>query len=124
MKRFFALYAGLLGAAGIALAAAASHGGSSELSAPAALVALTTAAAMLAVVGPGGGRMADGIAARMALAALVAWTLGSALFCASLGHLAMTGERLLPYSAPTGGMLLMAGWALAGLALACKSGRR
>ncbi|KQT45214.1 hypothetical protein ASG43_13070 [Aureimonas sp. Leaf454] len=108
---FLAVLAGLLGAGGVAGAAAASHG------APGA-DRLMLAAAMALVHAP----------ALVALAALplgsVAWKLlpglgfasGVALFSGDLSMRALTGERLFAMAAPTGGVLLIAGWLLLALA--------
>jgi uncharacterized membrane protein YgdD (TMEM256/DUF423 family) len=55
---------------------------------------------------PRGGRLADGAGA--------AFALGTLLFCGALYALVLADMRL-PMAAPTGGTLLMLGWALLGV---------
>ncbi|MEZ0169604.1 DUF423 domain-containing protein [Microvirga sp. TS319] len=110
--RLLIVLAGLSGALGVALSAAAAHitGGN-----------LTTAAQFLLFHAP----------ALLALAALIATgsvhptiaqvagyvlVLGLALFCGDLSRRAFAGMALFPRAAPTGGVLLMLGWLLVALA--------
>jgi uncharacterized membrane protein YgdD (TMEM256/DUF423 family) len=106
---------GLMGAAGIMLAAASAH------VAPGA--GLDSAANMLlfhavAVLG-GSALMQQGVLWRpLALLVLAAWVLGSALFSGDIAARAFAGHRLFPMAAPSGGMILIAAWlALAGAAV-------
>lgn len=101
--------AGLLGASGVAAAAASSHIAVGLLG-PYALIALTHAPALLAL----------GILAQTRILSLAAMVLalGAILFCGDLATRHFTGHGLFPWSAPAGGMLLIAGWlaiTLAGL---------
>ncbi|WP_445502310.1 DUF423 domain-containing protein [Microvirga sp. G4-2] len=106
--RLLIALAGLSGALGVALSAAAAHitGGN-----------LTTAAQFLLFHAPG----------LLALAALIATgalhptvaqvagyilVLGLVLFCGDLSRRAFAGISLFPRAAPTGGILLMLGWVL------------
>ena len=107
--------AGLMGAAGIVLAAAGAH------IAPGA--GLDSAAYMLlfhaaAVVG-GAALVQQGALWRpLALAVLAAWLLGAILFSGDIALRAFTAHRLFPFAAPSGGFILIAAWlALAAAAL-------
>ncbi len=99
--------AGLMGAGGIALAAAAAH------MAPGA--GLDSAAYMLlfhaaAVVG-GAALMQQGVLWRpLALLVLAAWVLGAVLFSGDIAMRAFTAHRLFPMAAPSGGMILIGAW--------------
>jgi uncharacterized membrane protein YgdD (TMEM256/DUF423 family) len=109
--RFLIALAGLSGALGVGLSAAAAHitGGN-----------LATAAQFLLFHAPG----------LLALAALIATgtvqptlaqvagyvlVLGLVLFCGDLSRRAFAGVALFPRAAPTGGILLMLGWLLVAL---------
>ena len=107
--------AGLMGAAGIVLAAASAH------VAPGA--GLDSAASMLlfhaaAVIG-GAALIQQGALWRpLALAVLAAWVLGAVLFSGDIALRAFTAHRLFPFAAPSGGFILIAAWlGLAGAAL-------
>jgi uncharacterized membrane protein YgdD (TMEM256/DUF423 family) len=107
--------AGLMGAAGIVLAAAGAH------VAPGA--GLDSAASMLlfhaaAVIG-GAALIQQGALWRpLALAVLAAWVLGAVLFSGDIVLRAFTAHRLFPFAAPSGGFILIAAWlGLAGAAL-------
>lgn len=101
MQRFLVLAAGLLGAAGVALLAAAAHAGGDNLDTAAAFI-LAHAPALLAI-GLLGGR---GI---LPLAGLVMLA-GVALFSGDLAMRDFAGGRLFPMAAPTGGALAILGW--------------
>jgi uncharacterized membrane protein YgdD (TMEM256/DUF423 family) len=107
--------AGLMGAAGIVLAAASAH------VAPGA--GLDSAASMLlfhaaAVIG-GAALIQQGALWRpLALAVLAAWVLGAVLFSGDIALRAFIAHRLFPFAAPSGGFILIAAWlGLAGAAL-------
>ena len=99
--------AGLMGAAGIVLAAAGAH------IAPGA--GLDSAASMLlfhaaAVIG-GAALIQQGALWRpLALAVLAAWVLGAVLFSGDIALRAFTAHRLFPFAAPSGGMIMIAAW--------------
>jgi len=102
-RRAEQLFAGLLGASGVAAAAASAHGSDDRLFGAVALVALTHAAAFAAFAAlPSGGR------ARRAAIALIG--AGAMLFCGDLALRALDGVRLFPMAAPTGGVAMIAGW--------------
>jgi len=104
MHRFLILAAGLLGAAGVALLAAAAHIGGDHIEKAAAFM-LAHAPALLAVGladRSAGGRL-------HAIAALVLLA-GVALFAGDLVLRDLAGARLFPMAAPTGGTLTIIGW--------------
>lgn len=99
----FLIAGGLLGAAGVALSAAAAHAGGGNV-ATAANFLLFHAPALLTIglSGPATGKIlrAGG------------WVLvlGVALFCGDLLARHYLGSRLFPFAAPAGGMAMIAGW--------------
>jgi uncharacterized membrane protein YgdD (TMEM256/DUF423 family) len=99
--------AGLMGAAGIMLAAAGAH------AAPGA--GLDSSAYMLlfhavAIIG-GAALVQSGMLWRMpALLVLAAWVVGAALFSGDIALRAFAGHRLFPLAAPSGGIILILGW--------------
>jgi uncharacterized membrane protein YgdD (TMEM256/DUF423 family) len=99
--------AGLMGASGIALAAAAAH------VAPGA--GLDSAASMLlfhaaAVLG-GAALMQQSVLWRpLALLVLAAWVVGAALFSGDIALRAFAGHRLFAMAAPSGGIVLIIAW--------------
>jgi uncharacterized membrane protein YgdD (TMEM256/DUF423 family) len=110
--------AGLLGAAGVALAAAASHGGEPRLLASAAALSLAHAPALL-------GLASLSEKSRLLLPAGLLLALGTMLFAADLTLRATAGSALFPMSAPIGGFGMIAGWvvvAIAGLVMATRRG--
>ncbi|NIM68883.1 MAG: DUF423 domain-containing protein [Xanthomonadales bacterium] len=117
--RLTALLGGLLGLSGVALAAVGSHLVASGAHAQderswqaAILIQLVHAAALLGLAGLSLLRPS-----RTLTAAAIAMALGVALFSGSL-YLAVAQPHWdLPATAPTGGLLLMAAWALAILAM-------
>jgi uncharacterized membrane protein YgdD (TMEM256/DUF423 family) len=106
-----AAFAGLMGAGGVAAAAASAHmpGGASLSSV--ALVLLAHAAAILALTP----RCREtGLAARLWLASGLVLALGAALFSADIALLTLRGARLFPMAAPTGGIAMIVGWLIGG----------
>ena len=99
-------FAGLFGALGTAGAALAAHGGGDrQMLTIAAAIAFVHAPALLALglVGPG----------RLRARALPgsAWIVGVLLFSGDLGSRAFLDGRLFVNAAPTGGSILIVGWA-------------
>jgi uncharacterized membrane protein YgdD (TMEM256/DUF423 family) len=99
--------AGVMGAAGMALAAAAAH------VAPGA--ALGSAAYMLlfhavAVIGGVALLQQSTLWRPLALLVLAAWVIGAALFASDIAMRTFAGHRLFPFAAPTGGTILIAAW--------------
>ncbi len=113
LDRLILVLAALAGVLGVALSAAAAHLPSGPaLDVPARFL-LVHAAVLLALAALlATGRLSAG-ATRLAAGILV---LGLALFCGDLTLRAVKGVALLPMAAPTGGVLLMLGWALVGVA--------
>lgn len=101
--RWAAVAAGLIGAAGVGLAAAASHAGGEALLRPASTICLAHAPALVALALAGD---------RIRLAGLVAlgMLVGTLLFAGDLVTRHFLGSGLFPMVAPTGGMTLIASW--------------
>jgi len=101
--------AGLMGAGGIVLAAAGAHAAPGAGLDSAAYMLLFHAAAVLGAAA----LIEKGVLLRpLALAALVAWVLGAVLFSSDVTLRAFAGHRLFPMAAPSGGIILIAGWIL------------
>jgi uncharacterized membrane protein YgdD (TMEM256/DUF423 family) len=109
------LCSGLLGAAGVALAAAAAHAGGGPELTGAAMLLVIHAAALVGLSLHGGRPL--GLAG-LGLAA------GAALFAADLSARAFLGHRLFPSAAPTGGVLMIGGWLVVALVGALRLLRR
>jgi uncharacterized membrane protein YgdD (TMEM256/DUF423 family) len=107
-QRFLAVLAALMGAAGVALAAAGAHSDGGEFVRTASLFLILHAAALVAVCAHRAGPWPT--VAGLALAA------GAILFAADLAVRAFLGAKLFPYAAPIGGSLMILAWL--GLALA------
>lgn len=101
------LLAGLMGAGGVALAAAAAHAAPNAGLDSAAYILLFHAAAIV-----GGTALLDrDLLWRVPLlAALGGWVVGAALFSGDISLRAFTGHRIFPMAAPTGGTLLIIAW--------------
>ena len=127
MQRFVPVLgalAGLMGAAGVALAAASTHTGGGENGQTAATFLVLHAAALLGVTA-----CARAYADRAALAqALVlaggALGLATTLFAADLAQRAFAGVRLFPFAAPIGGSLMILAWAALAAIFATAAARR
>jgi uncharacterized membrane protein YgdD (TMEM256/DUF423 family) len=107
--------AGLMGASGIALAAAGAHAAPNAGLDSAGHMLLFHAAALL-----GGTALAQqGLVWRpLLLAVLFAWVAGAALFSGDIAMRAFAGHRLFAFAAPAGGIILIAAWlALAAAAI-------
>ncbi|MDC7787874.1 DUF423 domain-containing protein [Rhodoplanes sp. TEM] len=104
---FFVLVAGLMGAAGVALAAAAAHAAPGVGLDSAALILMVHAAALVAAAAA----VAAGLTFRpLALAALIGFVFGALLFSGDIALRAFVGNRLFPMAAPTGGSILILSW--------------
>lgn len=108
--------AGVMGAAGVVLAAAGAHSRPDAGLDNASQMLLVHALAVIAI----GAAAGQGLLVRpLALAAVIGLVCGSALFAGDLVLRAYAGTRLFPMAAPTGGMVLIVSWiALAVAALA------
>jgi uncharacterized membrane protein YgdD (TMEM256/DUF423 family) len=105
--------AGLMGAAGIVLAAAGVHVAPGAGLEGAAHMLLFHAAAVLA----GGALLQQGLLAQpLALVVLAAWLLGATLFSGDIALRAFSGHRLFPFAAPSGGFILIAAWIVLAIA--------
>ncbi|MEZ5816278.1 MAG: DUF423 domain-containing protein [Hyphomicrobiaceae bacterium] len=109
--------AGLMGAAGVVLAAVGAH------AAPGA--GLDSASQMLlfhalAVIGTCALSGADRLWRAAAVLAMVGWIAGGTLFAGDIALRATIGHRLFPMAAPIGGSLLIASWLIFVLAAAVR----
>jgi uncharacterized membrane protein YgdD (TMEM256/DUF423 family) len=99
--------AGLMGAAGIMLAAAGAHGAPGAGLDSAAYMLLFHAAAIIGAAA----LVQNGILWRSAaLLVLAAWVVGAVLFSGDIALRAFAGHRLFPMAAPSGGIILILGW--------------
>ncbi|MBE7202301.1 MAG: DUF423 domain-containing protein [Parafilimonas terrae] len=100
--------AGLMGAAGVAVSAAATHLSGDDFARTAGLFLLIHAAAMLAVSGP-----PSGAGPRRGSGAIGAAVLGvgTVLFSGALALLGFWHLRI-PLAAPVGGLAMITGWIL------------
>lgn len=103
LQRATLLVAGLMGVAGVASAAAASHGPDPRLMAAISAMCLAHAPLLVALYA-GWDRL------RMAAIAAPLIAAGTILFSADLFLRQQSGHGLFAMSAPLGGMLMMAGW--------------
>ncbi|WP_439572273.1 DUF423 domain-containing protein [Phreatobacter sp.] len=111
--RLLLLAAGLMGAAGVALAALASHAyAGTSLQVAAAMLSLQAPAVLAIAIGRKAGLLHD-LAARIAAWALVA---GTVIFSADIAARVLAGSGLFPMAAPIGGFAMIAAWLLAALA--------
>ncbi|GAC1040225.1 DUF423 domain-containing protein [Rhizobium sp. No.120] len=95
--------AGILGGGGVALAAAATHGGDTHFLGAASTMSLANAPALLALYA-GYDRI------RTAPIAAILLGLGTLIFAGDLINRHFGGSSLFPMAAPTGGMGMIAGW--------------
>lgn len=109
--RLLIVFAGLAGLLGVALSAAATHmtgGGSLQTAAQFLLFHAPVLLGLVALMASGG------VHAKLARLAGYVLVIGLVLFCGDLARRALAGLALAPMAAPTGGILLMIGWVLAG----------
>ena len=103
----FIAFAGLMGAAGIALAAASAHAAPGAGLDSAAYMLLFHAAALVG----GAALIQQGVLWRpLAFIVLAAWIGGAGLFSGDIAMRAFAGHRLFPFAAPSGGMIMIAAW--------------
>lgn len=112
-ERAVVVLGALAGLAGVGLAAAAAHGTGGGTLDTAARFLLAHAPALLAIAALVGTGHLGRFAGRVAAALLA---LGLVLFCGDLTVRAFAGIAPLRLAAPTGGVLLMLGWAALALA--------
>jgi len=104
--RLCLVLSGLQGAAGIALLAAAAHTDPSGLSETAGQMLLFHAPVILGL-----GLLSQIHKVVLLPAALGLMVAGLGLFCGDLVSRSYVGQSLFPMAAPTGGLLIIAGWA-------------
>jgi uncharacterized membrane protein YgdD (TMEM256/DUF423 family) len=112
--------AGLMGAAGVMLTAAAAHGRPGAGLDSAGYLLLLHAAAVIA----GAAAIRSGIVLRpLGLIVLWGFVAGAGLFAADVAARAYLGHRLFPMAAPAGGVIMIVSWlALTAAALAALRG--
>ena len=111
-ERVLVALGALAGVLGVALSAAASHmtgNASLQIAAQFLLFHAPALLVLAALVSQGG------VNARLGRLSGFLMALGLVLFCGDLSRRALSGVALAPMAAPTGGVLLMIGWALAGI---------
>jgi uncharacterized membrane protein YgdD (TMEM256/DUF423 family) len=111
--RIIIFAAGLMGAAGVILAAVAAHkAGGTLLPAASSMLLFHAPAALLATL------LADRqiISPRLGLAAAGGFVAGATLFSTDLTVLQFLGHRLFPMAAPSGGTLMILSWFLLAIA--------
>lgn len=115
LLRLAAVLAGLIGAFGVVLAAAAAHQGDAARLGPASNMLLFHAPAIIAAALLTG----HGIAQRhLGLTATFGLIVGVTLFSGDLAMRHYSGNALFPMAAPTGGTLLILSWLLLAAAAA------
>lgn len=99
--------AGLMGAAGVMLAAASAHVAPGAGVDSAAYLLLFHATAILGAAAA----MQQAMLWRpLAIVVLAAWVLGAVLFSGDVALRVLAGHRLFPMAAPSGGIILITGW--------------
>jgi len=114
MDTLFIALAGLMGAAGVMLAAAGAHGSKVGMGLDSAgyLLMIHACAAIAVTLATRGGLTLR----PLGLAASGGFVLGAALFAADVTMRAYLGHRLFPFAAPAGGTLLIVAWLVVALA--------
>jgi uncharacterized membrane protein YgdD (TMEM256/DUF423 family) len=119
MDHLLIALAGLMGAAGVMLAAASAHGKPGSGLDSAGYLLLLHAAAIIA----GTAAVRAGLLGRpFGTLALWGFALGAGLFAADVAARAYIGSRLFPFAAPAGGIIQIMSWLL--LAVAALVGLR
>jgi uncharacterized membrane protein YgdD (TMEM256/DUF423 family) len=107
MSQILLAIAGLMGAAGVVLAAGGAHGKPGSGLDSAGYLLLIHAVAVLAATA----LMREPLLYRpLALASLWGFAAGAALFAADVAARAYLGGRLFPFAAPAGGLIMIASW--------------
>lgn len=103
LRPLLLLFSGLMGLSGVVLAAAATHGGDTQFLGNASTMCLAHAPVLLALY-------IGNRAFRTATLAGLVLGLGTIVFAGDLVSRHFLDERLFPFAAPTGGMLMILGW--------------
>lgn len=111
MDLIVAALGALMGAAGVASAAAAAHASADPRLATMAQMLMTHAAAIIGLVA-----LSRSAASQSLLWAACLMALGIALFCGDLAARHWLGGRLFPFAAPIGGSITILAWGLAACA--------
>jgi len=107
MDQILIALAGVMGAAGIGLAAAGAHSKPGAGLDSAGYLLLIHAVGALAAVA----LARQGMLARpLAVVTLWGFVLGAGLFAADVTARAYAGTRLFPFAAPSGGLIMIASW--------------
>jgi uncharacterized membrane protein YgdD (TMEM256/DUF423 family) len=106
-------FAGLMGAAGVVLLAAAAHAApGAGLDSAGQMLLFHAVAALASAVA-----LHQGLVFRpLAIAAAIGLIAGASLFSGDIAMRALAGHRLFPLAAPTGGVILIASWLALGAA--------
>jgi uncharacterized membrane protein YgdD (TMEM256/DUF423 family) len=112
--------AALMGAAGVALAAAGVHANGGELAQRGALFLLLHACAALAIAAHA--RMATASARALIIVGFV-MEAGATLFSGELAIHVFTGKRIFPFAAPLGGTTMILSWVALAVVFASASRR-
>jgi uncharacterized membrane protein YgdD (TMEM256/DUF423 family) len=105
--RVLAVLAGLMGACGVMLAAAAAHlADASRLGAASSMLLFHSTAVLGTVALAEGGLLH----ARIGVVAAIGFVVAASLFAGDLSLRQYAGHGLFPMAAPTGGTLLIASW--------------
>ena len=111
-SRLIAIVAGLVGAAGVGMAAISSHAMPDPALATAAQMLVLHAVAALAVTSLGH----HATSPRLWMIAASLLLLGATLFAGDIALRTFTGNRLFPMAAPIGGSTMILGWLTVALA--------
>jgi uncharacterized membrane protein YgdD (TMEM256/DUF423 family) len=107
MNQILIALAGLMGAAGIMLTAAAAHSKPGVGLDSAGTLLLIHAVAVLAGLAA---IRAELVLRPLGVVVICGFILGAALFAADVAARAYLGHRLFPFAAPTGGMIMIVSW--------------
>jgi uncharacterized membrane protein YgdD (TMEM256/DUF423 family) len=119
--RTLVVLAGLLGAAGVALAAASAHQPDAARLASASSMLLFHASAVLAALLLAERRI---VHMQLGIAAAFSFVVAAALFAGDLTLRQYAGHSLFPMAAPTGGTLLILSWLMLAVAAISPSARK
>jgi len=119
LLRILIVAAGLMGSAGVVLAALAAHGDNAARLLPASSMLLFHAPAVIGAV-----LLVERalVAPRVGLIAACGLVLGAVLFAATLTLHQFAGRPLFPMSAPTGGTVMILSWLVLALAAVLPKG--
>ena len=112
--------AGLMGAGGVGLAAAAAHAAPAAGLDSAAYLMLFHAVAVLGAASLTG---QERLWRPLGVIAMACFVAGGVLFAGDISMRAFAGHRLFPMAAPTGGTLLILGWLVLAAAAIAAAGR-